>query len=229
MQFSFHFWSPSKCVAFFRQRTKLVWKKWKFRSHVNCEQPSLAFCEEVVISFSVQGPGETDHWIFVGKKFSRKLLSVPGGNGLFSQFSRSVMSNSLQPHGLQHTRLPCPSPSPRPCSRPSPLSRWCHATVSSSVVLFSYLQSFPASGLFPVSQFFMSVGQNIGASASASVLSMNIQDWFPLELTGLISLQSKGNSLLLSMHKNKQNHRRAHKIMDWLKGFFGFLYDVMEK
>ena len=109
------------------------------------------------------------------------------------QFSHSVVSNSLQPHGLQHTRLSCPSPTPRACSRSCPLSRWCHPTISSSVVPFSScLQSFPASGSFPMSQFFPSGGQSIGVLASASVFSMNIQDWLPLGLTGLISLQSKG-------------------------------------
>ena len=108
---------------------------------------------------------------------------------------RSVVSYSLQPHGLQHSRLPCPSPSPRACSNSCPSSWWCHTTISSSVVPFaSRLKSFPASGSFQMSQFFTSDGQSIGASASASVLPMNIQDWFPLGWTGLISLQSKGLS-----------------------------------
>ena len=106
-----------------------------------------------------------------------------------------VVSDSLQPHGLQHARPPCPSPTPGVYSNSCPLSLWCHPTISSSVVPFSsYLQSFPASGTFPVSQFFASGGQSIGVSASASVLPMNIQDWFPLEGTGWISLQSKGLS-----------------------------------
>ena len=97
------------------------------------------------------------------------------------QFSSSVVSNSLQPHGLQHARLPCPSPTPGACSNSCPPSRWCHPTISSSVVPFSFrLQSFPASRSFPVSQFFASGGQSMGASASASVLPMNIQDWFLL-------------------------------------------------
>ena len=102
------------------------------------------------------------------------------------------MSNSLRPHGLWHARLPCPSLSPRVCSNSCPLSRWCHPTISSSVVPFSScLQSFPASGSFPMSQVFTSGGQNIGASTSTSVLPMNIQSWFPLGWTGWISLQSK--------------------------------------
>ena len=104
------------------------------------------------------------------------------------------MSDSLWPHGLLHTRLPCPSPSPRACSNSCPLSQWCQVTISSSVIPFSCLQSFPASGSFQMSQLFASGGQNIGVSASASVLPMNIQDWFPLGWTGWISLQSKGLS-----------------------------------
>ena len=110
-------------------------------------------------------------------------------------FSHSVISNSLQPHGLQHTRLPCPSPFPGACSTSCPLSRRYHPTISSSIVPFSScLLSFPASRSFPVSPLFTSGGQSIGASASASVLQVNIQGWFPLGLTGLISLQSKGLS-----------------------------------
>ena len=105
------------------------------------------------------------------------------------------MSDSLWPHELQHTRLPCPSLSPRVCSNACPLSWWCHPTISSSVAPFSScLQSFPASGSFPMSQFFASGGQSIGTSASASVLPVNIQGWFPLGFTGLISFLSKGLS-----------------------------------
>ena len=96
------------------------------------------------------------------------------------QFSCSVVSDSLWPHGLQHSRLPCPSASPRLCSDSCPLSWWCHPTISSSVTPLSCLQSFPASGSFPVKQLFTSGGPSIRASASASVLPMNIQDWFPL-------------------------------------------------
>ena len=115
-----------------------------------------------------------------------------------SQFSHSFMSNSLQSHGLQHARLPCPSPTPGAYSNSCPSSQWCHPTISSSVVPFSsLLQSFPASGSFPMSQFFASGGQSFGVSVSASVLPMNIQDWFPLGLTGLI-LQSKGLSRVFS-------------------------------
>ena len=109
-----------------------------------------------------------------------------------AQFSRSVLSDSLRPHGLQHARPPCPSPTPGVYSNSCPLSQWCHPTISSSVVSFSScLQSFPASGSFQMSQFFASGGQSIGVSASVSVLPMNFQDWFPLGWTGWISLLSK--------------------------------------
>ena len=108
------------------------------------------------------------------------------------QFSLSVLSNSLWPHELQHARLPCLSPTPRVYSNLCLSSWWCHPTISPSVIPFSsHLHSFPASRSFPMSQFFTSGGQNIGVSASASVLPMNIQDWFPLGWTGWISLQSK--------------------------------------
>ena len=113
----------------------------------------------------------------------------------FLQFSRSVVSNSLWPHGQQHARLPCPSPTSGAYPNSCPSSRWCHPTISSSVIPFSScLQSFSASGSFQMSQFFALGGQSIGVSASASVFPMNIQDWFPLGLTGWISLQSKGLS-----------------------------------
>ena len=109
------------------------------------------------------------------------------------------MSDSLWPHGLQHARLPCPSPTPRTYLNSCPSSRWCHPTISSSVIYFSsHLQSFPASGSFPVSRFFTSGGQSIGVSASASVLPMSINGWFPLGWTGWISLQSKGPSRVFS-------------------------------
>ena len=105
----------------------------------------------------------------------------------------------LRPHGLQHTRLPCPSPTPRACSNTCPLSPCCHPTISSSAnPFFSYLQSFPTSGSFQMSQFCISGGQGNGVSTSALVLPVNIQDWFPSRWTGLISLQSKGLSRLFS-------------------------------
>ena len=115
------------------------------------------------------------------------------------QFSCSVVSNSVWPHGLQHTRPPCPSLTAGVYSNSYPSSQWCHPTISSSVVSFSsHLQSFPASGSFQMSQFFASGGQNIGVSASTSILPMNIQSLFPSRLTGWISLQSKGLSKVFS-------------------------------
>ena len=115
------------------------------------------------------------------------------------QLSFSVLSDSLWPHGLQYARPPCPSPSPGACSNSCPLSQWCHPTILSSFVPFSScLQSFSASGSFPMNQFFATGGQSIRASALASVLSMNVQHWFPLGLTGWVSLQSKGLSGVFS-------------------------------
>ena len=119
-------------------------------------------------------------------------------NDCIVQFICSVMSDSLQLHGLQHASLSCLSPTPGAYSNSCPLSRWCHSTISSSVVPFSSLQSFPASGSFQMSQFFASGGQCIGISASTSVPPMNTQDWFLLGWTGWISLQSKGLSRVFS-------------------------------
>ena len=124
------------------------------------------------------------------------------------------MSDSLRPHELQHTRLPCPSPTHRAYSNSCPSSQWCHPTISSSVVPFSScLQPFPASGSFPMSQLFTSGGQSIGVSASASVLPRNIQERFPLGLTGLIFLQSKGPSRVLSSIIQKA-------LILWCSAFF---------
>ena len=126
------------------------------------------------------------------------------------------MSNYLQPHWLQYNRPPCPSSTPRACSNSCPSSRWCHPSILSSVIpFFSRLQSFPASRSFPVSQLFSSGGLSIGVSASASVLPMNIQDWFPLGLTGLISLLSKGLSRVLQHHSSKASSL-------WCSAFFIF-------
>ena len=130
------------------------------------------------------------------------------------QFSHSVVSDSLWPHGLQYARPPCPSPTPGACSNSCPLSRWCRPTVSSSVVpFFSSLQSFPASGSFQMSQLFTSGGQSIGVSASTSVLPMNILVWSPLGWTGWISLQSKGLKSLLQ-------HRSSKASILWCSAFF---------
>ena len=139
-------------------------------------------------------------WYFVCPQFS----SV--------QTSRSVVS--LQPHGPQHTRTPCPSPTPGAYSNSCPLSRWCHPTISSSVIPFcSHLQSFPTSGSFPISQLFASGGQSIGVSASASVLPMNTQDWSALGRTGWISLQSKGPSRVFS---NTTVQKHQYSVLSFL-------------
>ena len=123
------------------------------------------------------------------------------------QFSCSVMSNSLWPHGLQHTRPPCPSPTPGVYSNSCPSSWWCHPTISSSVVPFySCLQSFPASGSLPMNQLFVPRGQSTGVSASTTVLPMNTQDWSLLGWTGWISLQSKGLPKVFS-NTTVQKHR----------------------
>ena len=142
------------------------------------------------------------------------------------------MSDSLRPHGLQHARLPCPSRTPRVYSDSCPLSRWCHPTISASVVTFSScLQSFPASGSFPVNQFFPSGGQSIRVSASVSVLPVNTQDWSPLVWTGWISLQSEGLSRVfsnttvqkhqffgaqLSSQSNSHIHTWPHQDGEWI-------------
>ena len=127
------------------------------------------------------------------------------------------MSDSLWPHGLQHARFPCLSPTPKACSNSCSSSRWCHPTISSSVVPFSScLQSFPASGSFPMSRFFASGGQSIGVSTSTSVLPMNIQDWFPSGWTGLISLKSKGLSRVFSRAPQNEVSHCFHYFSDYL-------------
>ena len=138
-----------------------------------------------------------------------------------SQFSCSVMSDSLQPHGLQHARPPCPSPTPRVYSNSCPLSRWCHPTISSSVVpISSCLQSFPASESFPMNQFFTWGGQSIGASASASVLPMNIQNRFPLGWTGWISLLFKGLLRVFSNTTVQKHQFFSAKLSLWSSSHF---------
>ena len=126
-------------------------------------------------------------------------------------FSHSLVPDFLWPHGLKHARPPCPSPAPQACSNSCPSSRWCHLAISFSVVPFSScLQSFPASGSSLMSQLFSSGGQTIGVSASASVLPINIQGWFPLGLTGLISLHSNGLKSLLQHHSSKHQFFSTH-------------------
>ena len=156
-----------------------------------------------------------------------KNLKTVDNQGKFSsvQFSHPVVSDSFWPPGLQHAKLPCSSPTPGAYSNSCPLSRWCHPTISSSVVpSSSHLQSFPESGSFPNSQFFASGGQIIRVSASVSVLPVNIQDWSPLGLTGLISLQSKGLSRVFSnttVQKHQFNQSRSlHQNQNFFWHFF---------
>ena len=140
--------------------------------------------------------------------FNMHVIHVPFSS---VQLSRSVVSDSLQSHELRHARPPCPSPTPGVQSNECPSSRWWHPTISSSVIpSSSCLQSFPASGSFPMSQFFTSSGQSIGVSALALVLPMNTQDWFPLGLTGLISLHSKRLSRVFS-NTTVQKHQFFQK------------------
>ena len=172
--------------------------------------------ERVATSFS-RGPSQPRDWTGSPALQADSLPSEPTGKPIGCVFStvmesyaflfsssvkfssvHSAMSNSLQPHGLQHAKLPFPTPAPRDCSNSCLLSQWCHPTVSFSIIPFSCLQSFPASESFPMSQVFASGGQSIGVSASALVLPMNIQDWFPLGWTGLIILQSKRLSRIFS-------------------------------
>jgi len=164
---------------------------------------------------------------------------------LLLSFSHSVMSNTLWPHGLQHATLPCPLPSPRACSNSCPLSQWCHLIILCSVIPFSFcLQSFPVSWSFLMSWLFISSGQNIGASAL--VLPMNIQDWFPLGLTHLISLKSKGLSRVFSnttvqkqqffgtrsslwsnshtIHDSRKNHSFNYMDLCWQSNVSAFYY-----
>ena len=163
----------------------LSWLLQEYKFSGMKEQPSISI--ESILSFELPCPLRVKNQILL----CYSLGSV--------RFSHSLMSNSLQPHGLQHSRPPCPSPTPGACSDSCPPSWWCHPTISSSVIPFSScLQSFPASGYIQMSQLFASGGQSTGASALASVLPMNIQDWCPLGWTSWISLQSKGLSRVFS-------------------------------
>ena len=162
--------------------------------------------------------GDNEHFFFnvslnqdTGKYFRVKKVHDSARYWYFSyssvQFSRSVLSDSLRPHGPQHTRPSCPSPTPRVYPNSCPSSRWCRSTISSSIIPFSSrLQSFPASGSFQMSQLFASGGQSVGVSASTSVLPMNTQDWSPLGWTGWISLQSKGLSRVFSNTAQKHQY-----------------------
>ena len=153
--------------------------------------------------------------------FSRSIHVITDGISFFfkwlNQFSSVQSLSCVRPHELQPARLPCPSPTPRACPNSCPSSQWCHPTISSSVVPFSCLRSFPASESFPISQFFASGGQRTGASVWESVLPMNIQDWFPSGLTGLISLQSKGLSRDFSNTTVQKNQFFGTQLPLWFK------------
>ena len=155
---------------------------------LKCHWLNIRLCLDAELCKWKKGRGYSSLWPFIPRA---------GPSTLFSSVAQ--LCPTLRPHGLQHSRLPCLSPTPGAYSDSCPLSQWCHATISPSVIPFSScLQSSPASGSFPRSQRFASGGQSIGASASASILPMNIQDWFPLGWTGWISLQSKGLSKTFS-------------------------------
>ena len=158
----------------FKVRLFWVWiLLWELSKFVNLSESWFLSCKMEVISKL--------HQNYV--KCLMQQVSLSSGSISSVQFSRSVVADFLWPHGLQHTRLPSPLPTPRACSNSCPLSWWCYPTISSSVIpFFSCLQSFPASGSFPMSQFFASGGQSFEASASVSVFLMNIEDWFPLGL-----------------------------------------------
>ena len=159
----------------------------QFISLLCCEQNELGFHNNTTPRYASSKTYSCVYWKHV-QVFSCSV-----------QFSCSVVSDSLRPHGLHHTRLPCPSPAPGVYANSCPLSWWWHPAISSSVVPFFFrLQSFPASESFKMNQFIASGGQSIGVSASAPVLPMNIQDWFPLGWTGWISLLSKGLSGVFS-------------------------------
>ena len=172
-----------------------VWHDWVTSSHGFFSKLGEKLRDGTQISAGLETSKRKGKGLLGDNHPSAWILALTYYYFCWVQFSHSVVSDSLQPHGLQHAKPPCPSPAPRPCSNSCPLSWWCHPTISSSLVPFSScLQSCPASGSFPMSQFFASGGQTIAGSASVSVLPMNIQGWFPLGLPGLISLQSKGLS-----------------------------------
>ena len=161
-------------------------------------------------------PGSSIHGIFQSRVLEWGAIAFSAEQFTSVQFSCSIVSDSLWPHGLQHTRLPCPSPTPGACSNSCPSSQWCHPTISSSVIpISSCLQSFPASGSFPMSQFFTSGDQSIGVSAPASVLPMNTQDWFSLGWTGWISLQSKGFSRVFSNTTVPEHQFFSVQLSSW--------------
>ena len=169
-----------------------------------------ASASELILPMNILG------WVPLGLTGLISLLSK-GLSGVFpNTLVQSLSVRFFVTPGMHHARPPCPSPTPKACSNSCPSSKWCHPTISSSVVPFSScLQSFPASGSFPVSQLFTSGGQSTGASASSSVLPMNIQDWFLLRLTGLISLQFKGFSWVFSNTTVRKHHFLGAQLSSW--------------
>ena len=169
--------------------------------------------EWVAISFSrVSSPPRDQIWVscIAGRFFTIWAIREASWQASVQSLTRVL---TLRPHGLQHARLPCPSPTPRACSNSGLSSQWCHPTISSSVFPFSScLQSFPASGSFPMSQFFTSSGQSIGVSASASVLPVSIQDWFKIDWFDLLAVQGTLKSLF-------QHHSSKASIL-WHSAFF---------
>ena len=192
---------PSLCLSHLISQTNGQYPKDSFISSLST--PNLVFTPSTLIFISALS-GMTSFANSIARFF---FILFESWSFLHSdQISRSVVSDSLRPHELQHARPPCPSPTPGVYPNSCLLSRWCHPTISSSVIPFSSCpQSFPASGSFPVSQFFTSGDQRIEVSAS-SVRPMNIQDWFPLGWTGWISLQSKGLSTVFS-NNTVQKHQ----------------------
>ena len=169
-------------------------------------------------------------YVLIYQEISFRMFSLASTLSFSLLFGHSVVSSSLQCHGLQHARLPCPSSSPRLCSNSRPLSQWCHPTISSSVSPFSSCpQSSPASGSFPMSRLFTSGGKSIGVSASASVLPVNIQDWFPLGLTGLLALLFKGLSGVFSsttVQKHQFSLQSANKTLLFFLQFTSHLIQL---
>ena len=196
-----------RIICCFQVTTKIYSDKiYNFRIHHIPSSEFLMICNSLMVLIS--GFPLNNRVICMGFFFFFFLYFFSSPSVQFSSVTR--LCPTLRPHELQHTRPPCPSPTPIVHPNPCPLSRWCHPTISSSVVPFpSCLQSFPASGSFQMSQLFASGRQRIGVSASASLLALNIQDWFPLRWTGWI-LQSKGLSKsLLQYHGSKASILRC--------------------
>ena len=197
----FFSWIRTACVQDFT--SFCLWKNTDMHNWMSLIQNTLSFFSRskwlFIFHFQL--------FFFRGSYINHKCKKMIAFKSLVSQFSCSVVSDSLQSHESQHTRPPCPSPTPRVHSNSRPLSRWCHPAISSSVIPFSSCpQSLPASESFPMSQLFAWGGQSTRVSALASFLPKNTQDWSPVKWTGWISLQSKGLSRVFS-NTTVQKHR----------------------